>query len=65
MTVSPQWPDEGKTPQLSEGNPDFTEPADPSRDLPPTNLAITRRHGGSFEMILRTSDAEFEAHVLG
>ena len=51
MTVSPQWPDEGKIPQLTEGNPDFAKPAGPSRALPPTlfqlpNLRVDSRLAG-------------------
>ena len=36
MTVSPQWPDEGKIPQFSEGNPDLARLSGPSSALPPT-----------------------------
>ena len=36
MTVSPQWPDEGKIPQFPEGNPELANPAGPPNVLPPT-----------------------------
>ena len=48
MTVSPQWPDEGKTSQFPEVNPDLAEPVGPPDALPPTlfqlpNLRVDRR----------------------